>query len=211
MTKTNIIQQDPENTDIRDIHEFLKSDVHKWIEANLAVYGNKHTKQSLYEYLADKVDIGPRQLKRYLDGSSDVPTKKALMICKEIGTTDFFQAINSVLNLDTCELPELPFHELDNCDIADELLKNISNFTKQAKTLSVAVNKAPSMEMLHKVKDAGRAARRQILVMESLYAQHFNAKAQVDYAKQKAARLKRMKKAAEKIKKTGQVSLFDEE
>jgi len=208
MSKTRIIEEKELEFEGQDLHEFLRRDIERWIAENRAAHEGKVSKESLYAHLAEKLDVTPRQLKRYMDGATEISVRKAVAVCREIGLTGIFEYANYELGLDTCELPALPVDECDNYDAADELVKNVRAFSDQAKVLADSLNEKPSLGMFQKIRDASLEARKQALKCERLYYEMLKQKALADYRKKEDARMKRLEKARAALKKAGQKGLF---
>jgi transcriptional regulator with XRE-family HTH domain len=193
----------------QDLHEFLSRDVNRWIGENIAAHGDKVSREALYERLADKIGVTSRQIRRYLDGATEVSVRKAINICKELGLKGIFEFANYELGLDTCEVPVIPASECDDYDAAEVLVKNIKAFSHQAVILSKSLNAKPSTVMLQKIRNAGLEARKRILQCERLYQEMLKQRALADYHRKTDTRNKRIKKAREALKKAGQGGLFE--
>jgi len=208
MSKPKIIEEKALDLEGQDIHEFLRKDVERWIAENKAALENRVSKEMLYSHLAEKLEITPRQLKRYLDGATEISVKKAVALCKEIGLMGIFEYANYELGLDTCETPSIPASECDTYDAADELIKNVKAFSNQAVVLSNSLNEKPSMAMLQKIRAASMAARRQILACERLYHEMLKQRALAEHRKSEEQRQKRIQKSRDALKRAGQQGLF---
>lgn len=208
MSNPKIIQEKELELADQDLHEFLARDVERWISENKAAYGNKVSKEMLYSYLAEKLEITPRQLKRYLDGATEISIKKAIALCKEIGLKGMFEYANYQLGLDTCETPSIHPSECDTYDAAEELIKNVKAFSNQAVVLSNSLNEKPSMGMLQKIRVASMEARKQILACERLYYEMLKQKALSEHRQREDQRVKRVEKSREALRRAGQQGLF---
>lgn len=208
MSNPKIVEMKELELEGQDLHEFLRRDVERWIAENKAALGNKVSKEMLYSHLAEKIEITPRQLKRYLDGATEISVKKALALCKEIGLMGIFEYANFELGLDTCKTPSIPASECDTYDAADELIKNVKAFSNQAVVLANSLNEKPSMGMLQKIRAASMEARRQILACERLYHEMLKQKALAEYRKSEEQRQKRVRKSRDALRRAGQQGLF---
>lgn len=208
MSKPRIIEEKALELEGQDLHEFLRRDVERWIAENKAALGNRASKEMLYSHLAEKLEITPRQLKRYLDGATEISVKKAVALCKEIGLMGIFEYANYELGLDTCETPSIPAAECDTYDAADELVKNVKAFSNQAVVLASSLNEKPSMGMLQKIRAVSIEARRQILACERLYYEMLKQKALAEHRTAVEQRQKRIQKSREALRRAGQQGLF---
>src|SRR3990172_6680195 len=208
MSKPKIIEEKALDLEGQDIHEFLRKDVERWIAENKAALENRVSKEMLYSHLAEKLEITPRQLKRYLDGATEISVKKAVALCKEIGLMGIFEYANYELGLDTCETPSIAASECDTYDAADELIKNVKEFSNQAVVLSNSLNEKPSMAMLQKIRAASMAAGRQSLGCERLSHEMLKQRALAEHRKSEEQRQKRIQKSRDALKRAGQQGLF---
>jgi len=205
----NLIELKELEVEGQEPYDFLRRDVKLWIEENQAAQVNQVSKDMLYTHLSEKIDITPRQLRRYLDGATEISVKKAIALCKEIGLKGIFEFANYQLGLDTCDIPTIPFNEQDNYDAAEELINNVNAFSKQAGVLAKSMNEKPSVGMLHKIRVASMEARKQILQCERLYDAMLRQRCLSEYRKAADAKKKRAQKKQEELNKAGQGGLFE--
>lgn len=211
MSRPRIVEEKAIEIGAQDLHEYLSRDVERWIEENKAAHGARVSKESLYLHLAEKLDITPRQLKRYMDGATEISLKKAVGLCNEIGLKGVFEAANYEVGLEACELPALPTSECDNYDAAEELVKSVKAFSEQAVVLAKSMNEKASVATLQKIRATSQAARKQILKCERLYHEMLNQKAIAEHQRAEDARKKRVSKKADEMRRVGQKGLFSED
>lgn len=208
MSDPRIIEEKEIELEGQDLHEYLARDIERWIAGNKAAYGGKFSKEALYMLLAEKLEITPRQLKRYMDGSTEISVKKAIALCKETGLKGIFEYANSRIGLDACDAPFIPPAECDSYDAAEELVKNVKAFSEQAVVLARSLNEKPSLGMLQKIRVVSLEARKQALRCERLYYTMLKQKALAECRQKEAARGRRLAKNRRALEKAGQRGLF---
>lgn len=191
-----------------DLHEYLRRDIEAWIEANQHVHGERVSKEKLYLMLAEKLNISPRQLKRYMEGATEVSIKKALEISKIIGLKGIFTYANHLLGLDTCDMAEISVEDCDKYDAAEELIKNVKTFSEQAVALAESMSKKPTMATLKALREVSLGARSQMLKCLRVYEDMFYRKAKAELAKKNEERNLRIDRARKNLEKAGQERLF---
>ncbi|MBI4621079.1 MAG: hypothetical protein HY739_13110 [Desulfobacterales bacterium] len=187
------------------LEDIIYEEIESWINEQIEISPKRRS--DYLDQIARHLGICTRQLRRYYDGETDIPTQKLLTLCRFITTTNPVIHLNYELGIEAFEPPKLD--EMDQFDVTEEIRKGLQSIGAYLQTFSNEVQKAPNGGGMKKIRIRERQLIMQIRRCTRLYEMQMEDSHKRLAEKAHKKRVQRQEKLRQELEEKGQMRMFE--